>query len=263
MRLGGVIRWTLALVLAVVLHLAVLNIAPRREPVIQIEGGALQVQLGLDVAMEASTAGDAVEPPPAPIEPEPTPEIEPAAPQDNALIPTEIEPEPRSDPEPEPEPEPDPVEDPPVVDLPEDPPTEETEDATSADAEAVAAETEQDAEPATQEGDAAEDSVQANAGSVGSARPSTAPGNAASANYAGEVMQHLSRIRRPRASSPGSTMVAFTVALDGSLERLDVQRSSGSRRFDREALRMVERGAPFPRPPADVNRDFVVEIEGQ
>lgn len=259
MRLGVAIRWTLALVLAVVLHLAVLNIAPRREPVIQIEGGALQVQLGLDVATEASTAGGAVEPPPALVEPELAPESEPAAPQDNALIPTEIEPEPRSDPEPEPEPDPDPVEDPPVADPPEDPPAEETEDATSADAD----ETEQVAEPAPQEGDAAADSAQADAGSEGSARPSTAPGNAASANYAGEVMSHLSRIRRPRASSPGSTMVAFTVALDGSLDRLEVQRSSGSRRFDREALRMVERGAPFPRPPAGVNRDFVVEIEGQ
>lgn len=259
MRLGAPIRWTLALVLAVVLHLAVLNIAPRREPVIQIEGGALQVQLGLDVAMEAGTAGGAVEPPAASIDPEPAPESEPAPPQDNALIPTEIEPEPpEPEPLPEPEPEPEPVEDLPVTEPPEDPPAQ-----TSTDAEADADETEPDAEPAPQEGDAAEDSAQADAGSEGSARPSTAPGNAASANYAGEVMQHLSRIRRPRASSPGSTMVAFTVAMDGALERLEVQRSSGSRRFDREALRMVERGAPFPRPPAGVNRDFVVEIEGQ
>ena len=243
MRLGAAIRWTLALVMAFVLHLVVLNLAPRRETVIQIEGGTLQVQLGLDVAIEDSSADGAVEPPLAPVEPEVALESETAAPQDNALIPTEIEPEPRTDPELEPESDLEPVEDPPVADPPEGLPAEETEDPTSADA--------------------AEDSAQADAGSEGSARPSPAPGNAASANYAGEVMQHLSRIRRPRASSPGSTMVAFTVALDGSLERLEVQRSSGSRRFDREALRMVERGAPFPHPPAGVNRDFVVEIEGQ
>ena len=253
MRLGDAIRWTLALVLAVVLHLAVLNVAPRREPVIQIQGGALQVQLGLDVALEASTAGGSVEPPPAPVDPEPAPESEPAPPQDTPLIPTRIEPEPT---------EPEPVEDPPAAEPLEDPPAEETEDETPADAKADADENEQVAEPAPQEGDAAEDSAQADAGSEGSERLGTAPGNAASANYAGEVMSHLSRIRRPRASSPGSTMVAFTVAMDGSLERLEVQHSSGSRRFDREALRMVERGAPFPRPPAGVNRDFVVEIEG-
>jgi len=88
-------------------------------------------------------------------------------------------------------------------------------------------------------------------------------GNAASDNYAGEVMRHLSRVRRPRATAPGVTQIAFVVAADGSLEAVEVVRSSGSGRFDRDALRVVERAAPFPEPPRGANRSFSVEIEGR
>ena len=88
------------------------------------------------------------------------------------------------------------------------------------------------------------------------------PGNAASTNYAGLVMQHLSKVRRPRASSPGSAFVAFTVGLHGELEDLRIAKSSRSARFDRDALKVVRRAAPFPVPPPGVNRSFSVEIEG-
>ena len=88
------------------------------------------------------------------------------------------------------------------------------------------------------------------------------PGNAASTNYAGLVMQHLSKVRRPRASSPGSAFVSFTIGQRGELEDIRISRSSRSARFDRDALKVVRRAAPFPAPPPGVNRSFSVEIEG-
>nr|WP_321360626.1 TonB family protein [uncultured Hyphomonas sp.] len=87
-------------------------------------------------------------------------------------------------------------------------------------------------------------------------------GRAASTNYAGLVMQHLSKVRRPRASSPGSAFVSFTIGQDGELEDIRIAKSSRSSRFDRDALKVVRRAAPFPVPPPGVNCSFSVEIEG-
>ena len=92
---------------------------------------------------------------------------------------------------------------------------------------------------------------------------SSAAGNAAEMNYAGEVMRHLSRVRRPRASSPGSAFVSFTLTADGHIEDVSISQRSGSGRFDRDAINVVKRAAPYPEPPLGVNRTFVVEIEGQ
>ena len=89
------------------------------------------------------------------------------------------------------------------------------------------------------------------------------PGNAASTNYAGMVMQHLSRVRRPRAASPGSAFVSFTIGKRGELVDISITKSSRSARFDRDALKVVKRAAPFPAPPPGVNRTFSVEIEGE
>jgi len=91
----------------------------------------------------------------------------------------------------------------------------------------------------------------------------TEEGNAQSDNYAGEVLKHLSRVRRPRSPGSGAAEITFTIGPDGELEEVGVSKSSGSRRFDREALRVVERGAPYPVPPEGVNRTFTVEIEGR
>ena len=87
-------------------------------------------------------------------------------------------------------------------------------------------------------------------------------GNAASTNYAGEVMRHLSKFKRPNASGPGATRIKFTIGTSGELESIEIFESSGSRRFDRDALKFVERAAPFPPPPPGVNRTFTIEIEG-
>lgn len=89
-----------------------------------------------------------------------------------------------------------------------------------------------------------------------------APGNAASDSYAGLVMRHISRIPRPRAPSPGSAYVTFTVDMSGSVEQIEISKSSGSSRFDREAMKLVRQAAPFPSPPPGVNRAFEIKIEG-
>lgn len=90
-----------------------------------------------------------------------------------------------------------------------------------------------------------------------------APGNAADDNYSGLVMKHISRIPRPRAPSPGSAFVSFTVTKSGDVEQISISKSSGSSRFDREAMKLVRQAAPFPPPPAGIHRTFEIKIEGR
>lgn len=49
---------------------------------------------------------------------------------------------------------------------------------------------------------------------------------------------------------PGSTLLSFTVAADGSVLAATVARSSGSAALDRLALQALARASPFPPPPA-------------
>lgn len=86
---------------------------------------------------------------------------------------------------------------------------------------------------------------------------------AADAGYKGEVWRHLQRFRRPNAVGPGSAFVSFTVGGGGNVVELGIAQSSGSTRFDGEALQMVRRAQPFPKPPQEVGRSFVFEIKGQ
>ena len=89
------------------------------------------------------------------------------------------------------------------------------------------------------------------------------PGNAAASNYAGLVMQHLSKFRRPRAHTPGSALITFTVMASGEIDSIEISKGSGSYKFDRDAVKFVERAAPFPEPPANIATTFSVEIEGR
>lgn len=97
------------------------------------------------------------------------------------------------------------------------------------------------------------------------AASSAAPagGNSVDSNYSGEVMQHLSRLRRPRASSPGSAYVSFEISPSGAIDQIGISESSGSSRFDHEALVFVRKAAPFPPPPVGASRSFTVEIKGR
>ena len=47
------------------------------------------------------------------------------------------------------------------------------------------------------------------------------------------------------------------------LAGLSVARSSGSAALDRAALRVVQRAAPFPAPPAGAQRSFSIKIEAR
>jgi protein TonB len=98
---------------------------------------------------------------------------------------------------------------------------------------------------------------------AGAGDPDVGAGNAAETNYAGDVMRHLSRLRRPRASGPGSTHVSFRIAHTGAISHISISRGSGSARFDRDALNFVRKAAPFPRPPGRESQILTVEIEGR
>lgn len=77
-------------------------------------------------------------------------------------------------------------------------------------------------------------------------------GNAAMENYAGKVQARIfSRSRRinSRARAGSRAVVAFTIAPNGSLASISLERSSGNERFDRDALNAVRRAAPFPKVP--------------
>ncbi|MEM8986040.1 MAG: TonB family protein [Pseudomonadota bacterium] len=277
MSVGAFLRRLLAVLIAAGLHVLLLNTVPQRRETAAIEGGSLRVELGLDAALStASKAGaeEAQTEQPPPEEPVSEPEEKPAKPSEQApfdaaanqesiapVIPAE--PEPRAEPAPEPEaidevaPESkEPPEPPKTEDVP--PPVERLETT-----EPVGAPAEQTAPSLPEGGAASTASVGAKSGDAGPSEPTSKPGNAASQNYAGQVMEHLSKVRRPRASGPGSTFVAFTIAPSGELESVRITKSSGSSRFDREAQKVIERAAPFPKPPEGVNRDFVVEIEGR
>lgn len=93
----------------------------------------------------------------------------------------------------------------------------------------------------------------------GAAPPS---GTAAGSSYKAEIWRHLLRYRRPNVVGPGSAFVSFDIDGNGAVTKLGVVQSSGSRRFDDEAMQMVRRAQPFPRPPVGVARAFTFEIKG-
>lgn len=105
-----------------------------------------------------------------------------------------------------------------------------------------------------------ENAQQQQAGSSQNAR--TRAGNAAVANYPGEVMRHIQRTRRERVNVRGSAQVSFTIAANGALAAVSIARSSGSARLDQVALQQIHRAAPFPPPPAGARRNFTLRIDG-
>lgn len=91
----------------------------------------------------------------------------------------------------------------------------------------------------------------------------TASGNAAVSNYPGKVMRKISRVSRPRSTTRGSVVVAFTIASSGGLSGLSVAKSSGNAKLDQLALGVIRKAAPFPKPPAGARRSFSITIKGR
>lgn len=93
------------------------------------------------------------------------------------------------------------------------------------------------------------------------ARASTGTGGT-NGGYKAEVWRHLQRFRRPNAVGAGSAFVRFAIGTAGNVLDLAIARSSGSKRFDGEALTLVRRAQPFPPPPTEAGHAFVFEITG-
>ncbi|MGE4429467.1 MAG: cell envelope integrity protein TolA [Sphingobium sp.] len=81
-------------------------------------------------------------------------------------------------------------------------------------------------------------------------------------SYKAQVWQHLLRYRRSNVVGPGSAFIDFLIKGDGYVADLGIVKSSGSKRFDGEAMQMVRRAQPFPRPPHGMIRAFTFEIKG-
>ncbi len=58
----------------------------------------------------------------------------------------------------------------------------------------------------------------------------------------------------------GSAVVSFAIDDAGQLTNVSLLRSSGDSDLDIESVALVARAAPFPKPPADAQREFAAEI---
>ncbi|MEL7040978.1 MAG: TonB family protein [Pseudomonadota bacterium] len=275
--------WTTTISVAAGLHFGLLAlIAVPNQSTADLAGGTISIALA-PAAIKAGENGGTETPTPETPEPSSAPtetDTVEAAPTPETVLPaepTEPKPEPEPDPEPEPEPKPEPVVEPePDETQPEPDPIEPIEPSTATDTDRVEApDPGPSGQPSDADTNAGEAAIAADQAAIGPASEgdtssdlesetatSSMAGNAAQDNYAGQVMRHLLRVRRPRASRAGSTYIRFELDENGKIIDLAVTTSSGSRRFDREAIKVVERAEPFPPPPAGVARTFTVEIEG-
>lgn len=85
-------------------------------------------------------------------------------------------------------------------------------------------------------------------------------GNADAANYPGQVLRAIQRVRQARSPGRGTAVVAFSVGAGGGLQSVSIVRSSGNGGVDRIALDHIRRAAPFPAPPPGARRQFSFEF---
>ena len=103
----------------------------------------------------------------------------------------------------------------------------------------------------------------------------TAPTDAASgvgrgasqnaANYDGRVSAHLARHKQYPAAARGSgaqgvARISFSIDGDGRVTSVRLLAGSGNADIDQEAVAMVRRASPFPRPPGGQGRNFTVPV---
>lgn len=73
--------------------------------------------------------------------------------------------------------------------------------------------------------------------------------------YLGRINQQVQRAKvNPRSTMTGTTILKFTVGLDGKLVSKEVAQSSGFPVLDDAALTTLDRASPFPAIPPDVSR---------
>lgn len=80
--------------------------------------------------------------------------------------------------------------------------------------------------------------------------------------YFARLRQHLHRFRRelPLIQGAGRAEVALVVEADGSVSSLTLERRSLSALLDEEALALVRRAQPLPRPPGGASLRVVVPV---
>jgi TonB family protein len=83
---------------------------------------------------------------------------------------------------------------------------------------------------------------------------SRGPGNSDVTNYAGRVLVHLNRSPPVRLSARGAARILFEINPDGTLGRIDIIDSTGSKEIERAARLQVQNAAPFPLPPQGASR---------
>lgn len=88
-------------------------------------------------------------------------------------------------------------------------------------------------------------------GSRGSAVSAANLGGGGHDHYFALLRQHLANHRRavPVEVQGAQTLIGFRLQADGGISGLRVARSSGHTQLDEEALEMVRRALPLPRPP--------------
>jgi protein TonB len=88
------------------------------------------------------------------------------------------------------------------------------------------------------------------------------PAGGGRGGYLADLRRHLDRHRRslPGVLASARSEVAFTVAADGSVSALRLQKSSGVAALDQEALDLLRRAAPLPKPPDGLARELVVPV---
>ena len=94
-------------------------------------------------------------------------------------------------------------------------------------------------------------------------RQATQLGGGGDGSYFATLRAHLSGFRRelPGGLQFASAKVAFTVSADGQVSRLRLVQRSGLEMLDAEALDLIRRAAPLPKPPQGRPASLLVPVE--
>ena len=89
----------------------------------------------------------------------------------------------------------------------------------------------------------------------------TSTGDGDDVSYQSLVFSQLARAKEGVISKAAGTVgIRFSVDETGGLVEVAVARSSGSKSLDDEAMAVVRRAAPFPKPPAGAERAFSANV---
>jgi protein TonB len=83
----------------------------------------------------------------------------------------------------------------------------------------------------------------------------------AQSKYLGTLRTHLEKRKiNPRTRQAGTALVRFTVDSAGQLLTREIARSSGNKQLDEAAIASIEKAAPFPAMPQEVNQQPLVVL---